>query len=756
MPIWRRAHAVAPNVIELGGVAPDAKPENAYVGFTNRLRKLKRLNAAPREEKATELKSYRTEALKSGYHRKEPYRSPLLDVQFPYVHNEFLFNSARKIGPLAQISHLVFVPLYVDRLSGDDAKMEMPVFRGDPMKLLDRGTRQTLNWMWRRAIHDAHPRDDFRGGKDDILHHVTEVPDYSEPYATPKRYILDAKKEALAKSSEAARAETEEYDSFFHRSGYSNILANTAEFFWRASQHRKGHFRWARHDRPYQTFTFTNEYSRTLDEQSAPIPLGSEEWTKVIIEAIKQDRDDPNIRFPFDHNAMQDLKSDMFGKVLGQYAHGANVLVLPLKLFLDSEIAPRFAPHLPPTSLLNHLVQLAPDGLLSDDAAHRWQRFVNAPDADGLWDSEFRALMRSFQDNAVRTAQRDALVVGATRKFLLKNCLLADPRDRFDSEFVGYKCMGGRAYVFTDVRNRPHKKKAEHDGLFSRTVIIDCGLSHHERGRLVQTITEFASERILSVQSLARFRLLHHALNVVQTRVSLALACYQSNVEQHEESLPSEYIDLVQRQADVCGPEGLLNSLEFLSSCLSVLNDVVEGGIMDRSHASGSTHHAILKKLDSIRQESLQGFQSLSEYLERRSARPLRTIARVGERYEMLRLRITQIAELVNVRMQVGQSESQQKGIVLGAIITLGAMILAVLALPHPLGTWLEELKWGSYKSAVGISVVIGLLILIVFWAYRKVWYRLPSRKRQRNVKWALEQIKRNRSNGETYEVLKK
>jgi hypothetical protein len=709
-------------------VAPDAKPQNAHESLQLRLRQLTRLVRDTAQNRAALLSKYRKEASAASYTGPEPFRSPYLEELFPYIHNEFLFNSARKIGPLAQVSHLVFAPVYVDRMPADSDGRSSSIFPNDPMKVLDYGTSATLRWLWKRAIHATDPKSDFRGGKDDIFELIQGLQDFSEPYATPKRYIYAIKDLANELCSKEARNETQEHDNYFRRSGYSNILANSVEFFWRASRGRKGHFRWARHDRPYQTFTFSNEYARTADKDADPVPLGSEDWTKAIVAAIGGGPEDGVRKLPFDLNALQDLKLDVFGRVMGRYTHGANLLVLPLKLFLNHEIAPRYADSKLRVSLLENLLKSAPRQSVNDFIVEKWRNWASKPDADGLWDEEFRDLMRGFQGNEARAAQLDSLVIGATLDFLLEHCFLADENDRFDSEFVGYKCMGGRAYVFTDVRNRPHRKKAEHEGLFSRTVIIDCGLNNYERGRLIQTITEFATERVMSLQWLARFRLVHHALNVVQTRVSVAFSNYQSDEPQSEETLP------FQRTRVLYGAEGLLNSLEFLSSCLSILNDVIEGGIMDRSSASLPAHNAILNKLESIREQPLQGYQSLSEYLERRYARPLRTIARVGERYEMLRRRITEIAELVNVRMQAEQNERQVSGIVAGIVITVLAMILALVALPHPLGETIKELGWGNaYVRAVMISGAIGVFYFLFFLRYRP---KFPNAKRRRAQKY--------------------
>jgi hypothetical protein len=711
---FRRWRADAPDITQLGGVAPDAAPTNSYISLLLRLRALSTLiRDEDTARRSQALKEYRDTALAAKPQPDAVSHPSYTDRLFPYIHNEFLFNSARKIGPLAQITHLAFAPLYTDRQLHSNSS--------DPLKQLDEGTYETLCWLWRRAIHDgargeAENRDDFRGGKDDIFQYVQELVDFSEPYITPKRYINIVKSEARARSSKPAIDETDRYDSYVEKSGFSNIGANTVEFLWRAVAGRKGHFRWARHDRPYQTFTFTNEYAR-IDNENGPVaPLGSEDWTNDVLAALKNKDGWNSATNPFATTAMHDCPVDAFRDVMGRYVHGANFLILPLKFFLNVPIAHRYAPNAPQAPLLDSLLELYPSAQLDNLPLDKWRAWAAEPTADDLWDREFRALMRIVSEPPENTSRLDALVIGATRQFLIANCFPLSREDRFDSEFVGYKCMGGRAYVFTDIRNRPYRLQGDHEGLFSRSVIIDCGLNQYERGRLIQTVTEFATERIMSLLWLARFRLVHHALNVVQTRLSLALSYYQNKKPQSEETLPTDYTNRVDTLGSRSGPRGLLGSLEFLSSCLSVLNDVVEGGIMDRSHASGHSHGAIVEKLSSIREQPLQGYQSLSEFLERRYARPTRTISRVGERYQTLRKRITETAELVNVKMQAKQSNSQEKSLQNGTLITILAVVLALFALSHPISEVLKgvaDKQTGSfYFRGIAISVCLAAATL--------------------------------------------
>ena len=441
----------------------------------------------------------------------------------------------------------------------------------------------------------------------------------------------------------------------------------------------------------------------------------------------------------FAHNAMEDLSLDVFENVMGRYVHGANFLLMPLKFFLNCPIDQHYTRETPQTPLLDCLLGLlAPspyrDGLPVED----WRAWARNPTARGLWDREFRTFMRRVRETAC-AKQLDALVIGATRNFLTPHCFPTGRGDRFDAEFVGYKCMGGRAYVFTDIRNRAYGMHEESEGLFSRSIIIDCGLNKYERGRLIQTLTEFSAERVVSLLWLGRFRLVHHALNVVQTRLSLALSYFHSDTPQTEETLPSGYTSKVELIGPPRGEEGLLGALEFLSSCLSVLNDVVEGGIMDRANASGHSFGAISGKLNSIREEALPGFQSLSEFLERRYARPIRTASRVGERYEMLRRRITEIAELTSVRMQARQSNDQDAGIKIGLLITGIALAVAIISAVGPAIEFLKgilgEPNLGpSYYYAVVAASVVACVASLLFIAYVGSRLLRPGPKRRRRA----------------------
>lgn len=602
-------------------------------------------------------------------------QSPLLDRLFPYTHNEIHFNAARKVGRLARQSHIVFAPLYTERSQNDI----------DPAKGLNTGTAETLKWIRTNAIHAERDKRDFRGGKDHFFTYITELFDYSEPFLTPKR-LLERKKEEIVKTlSDEARAKTKMLDEHVRNSGVSNRSTNVIEFFAKAERFENVHFRWVRHDRPYQTFTLTQENVITSDRdkledyRNIAVFLVEEPWFRSYFSGARSTHL-PKSGDPFARNALQQLNHDIFAPVLGRFVHGSHYLVLPLKLFLRRPLEEDKE-----DTLLKNLSKLSDDPTVFEQSAD-W--IANPCVYDGLRDVAFDRALEKIREKErlAKSGELDRLIASVTRDFL-KLCFRNDIL--LEDSYVAFKCMGGRAFVFSNVGCGFATPDSDPDALFSRTVIIDCGMNGFERGRLIQNLTEFETERVLALLNLPRFRLVHQALNVVQSHLSLANANYHGGEEQSDTVVPPHYrkrdcynggnqatVDnggwrtkLAERlrrhgrkqgtNPVLQGERGLIAALEWLSSCLTVLNDIVEGGVSGRAHIMTGAIQIINGKLESIGHEPLRGHQSLKDFVERTFLRPARVIERTGERYRMLRHRITENAELVNAKLQALQRDKQ-------------------------------------------------------------------------------------------------
>jgi uncharacterized membrane-anchored protein len=262
--------------------------------------------------------------------------------------------------------------------------------------------------------------------------------------------------------------------------------------------------------------------------------------------------------------------------------------------------------------------------------------------------------------------------------------------------------MDGQAYVFASIRNgytNPNGEIETLQNLFTRTVIVDCGMNGFQRARLIQNLTEFATERTLALLWIARFRLIHNALNVISARLSLAVSNYHNGDDQRGSVVLPSYFDDLTKHGSGAAPERqrqLIIALEFLSSCLTILNDVIEGGIADRASAVMSAYWAVEGKTKSIREQAIQGHQTLTDFLHRRFIPAARMIGRTGERYTRLRERIAEIAELSNAHLQAEQrdehrDQAQEQTKLLRVAEYFGEAALGYYG-AHLISDWLSDL----------------------------------------------------------------
>ncbi len=652
-----------------------------------------------------QLKRFREKALEHPFETEEYNVKPgaLTARLFSYIHNEFNFNSPRPIARCARICHLVFAPLYTEKLEVNDPSSEGRPFEmpyglfpreDDSFKILRPTTARVLNFLWKKSRQDPAQDDvplsrrTFRGGKDKIFEYVRELFDFTEPYITTKRSVIAYKKKFLDETAlPDALAMTKALDDSIRAAGPSNRLTNTVEFF-ASGPPNVTHFRWTRHARPYQTITLTHEIgaSSIVDQPSEP----------------------------FKPTALDAFPEDIFDDVFGRYVQGANWLIVPVEAFFNVSLgapknprkqagtggflryfkildgtAPTLAQALAKLSGIEDPANLTALG----ENPSEWDR----PNSD----ERIAAIFDLIKTDDAKSSALDHFMIAATESFL-RGCFGQDETGRQygkdahgqRSEYAGIKCMDGRAYVFSNLRNSGSAGDSQAGGsenqsandIFTRSVVIDCGMNRFQRGRLIQNMAEFATERSMALLWIARFRLLHSALNAIEARLNLAVSNYHNNREQlsdketislwdveDEEIVPFDYWDALHRDLvaekapiDPTRPGAakerkLIVALEFLSSCLTILNDVVEGGIVDRASATLGAVDILDGKLDSIREEAIVGHQSLRDFLHRRFIPAARVIGRTGERYHRLRDRIAEIADLTNASLSATEWHEHQK-----------------------------------------------------------------------------------------------
>ncbi len=680
-------------------------------------------NEEERERYATkwrnnQLKAYRDSALRRDAPAENFSAGRLTARLYSYIHNEFNFNAPRPIARGARVSHIVIAPLFAEKVeeasnTGDDGKERYS--EKDPFKRFSKTTSELLKFIWKKSHHEPRQRT-FRGGKDKIFDYVREMFDFTEPFITPKRSIITRKQENLDKfaSSEAIKL-SKEWDRRVEAAGPSNRLTNTVEYFVKGPPH-VAHFRWTRHARPYQTYTLTDEVgAKTVDAHYSA---------------------------PFERTALHAFPENIFDDLFGRYVQGAHYVIVPVEMFFNRplfvtenvgktnaithffEMIGILTDKKAPPTLAKALAILSGDGKI--DAAVRdvggykegharpslESALIDLGNNPAKWDisnsDEFIASIFDLINADRRKAiALDRFIIAATEGYV-RSCFGADESIdgiqvhatnlRQQTEYVGNKCMDGRAYVFSNLGNNHtlDEKGFVREGeqrlsdVFTRTVIVDCGMNRFQRGRLLQNLTEFAAERTMSILWIARFRLVHNALNAIEAMINLAVANYHDNKEQlsrkeilsmikdpgkAEEDgsiVPYDYWHALNRgltlskdvakDATTAGRERkLIIALEFLSSCLTILNNYIEGGIVDRSGGADSSRDMLEGKLKSIRERSIVGHQSLGDFLNRRFVPISRVIGRTGQRYHRMRERIAEVSDLINAKLSATEWHEHQK-----------------------------------------------------------------------------------------------
>ncbi|MAD46412.1 MAG: hypothetical protein CMI02_19255 [Oceanospirillaceae bacterium] len=178
--------------------------------------------------------------------------------------------------------------------------------------------------------------------------------------------------------------------------------------------------------------------------------------------------------------------------------------------------------------------------------------------------------------------------------------------------------------------------KLHSDG-FGRMVACNRGLTPYQAGRLVQRLFELETYRLMSLMSLPVARKMSHELGPI------------------EDSLAT----LNQSISDI----GAEKDERVLLQELSLLAAEVErhrSNTNFRFSASVAYHDLVRDRLNQLREEPIDGMQSLREFLERRLTPGIKTCNSVRDRLEDLSWRILRTTSMLRTRVDLSiQAQNQ-------------------------------------------------------------------------------------------------
>jgi len=187
---------------------------------------------------------------------------------------------------------------------------------------------------------------------------------------------------------------------------------------------------------------------------------------------------------------------------------------------------------------------------------------------------------------------------------------------------IGSAVSGGAASVFTDYRIDP-------DG-FSRLLIHDNSLGEHQAGLLAQRLLEVVTYGTMALLALPTAREIGPEIARCERELADATAAMAEPGSNDEE-------------------RGLLNQLLQLASSIERLLATTSY----RFRAAQAYHALVQTRIQELREERIDGLQTLAEFMERRLSPAMRTCSAVHERLENVSQRLARASNLLRTRVDI-------------------------------------------------------------------------------------------------------
>jgi len=194
---------------------------------------------------------------------------------------------------------------------------------------------------------------------------------------------------------------------------------------------------------------------------------------------------------------------------------------------------------------------------------------------------------------------------------------------------AGALVAGGAAKVWTDFRI--------HGDGFSRILIQDSGLLSRQAGRLVQRLCEIEQYRMLALLALPLAQSYGQKLKALESTLSEVTASITeiNALEDERRMLDS----LTRLAADV----------EKISSATSY-----------RFSAARAYHEIVQQRIDDLREDRIEGVQTLNEFMERRLLPAMQTCRSVERRIQARAQSVARASNLLRTRVDISMEEQSR------------------------------------------------------------------------------------------------
>lgn len=215
-------------------------------------------------------------------------------------------------------------------------------------------------------------------------------------------------------------------------------------------------------------------------------------------------------------------------------------------------------------------------------------------------------------------------------KLLVGLHIVVEKADRSDEEIsrlfdhnglTGSRVLGGTAQVWTDFRL--------HGDGFGRMLVKDQGMEPLQAGRLVQRLKEIEVYRMMALLAFPMAHCATPKVSEIDTRLSDITAEMASKTQTDDEETLSKLTDLAAQTEEMAA------SLNY------------------RFSAARAYYRIVQARLTELREERVEGVQTITEFMERRLAPAMRTCQNIGDRLEVLSKRVARANNLLRTRVDI-------------------------------------------------------------------------------------------------------
>lgn len=198
---------------------------------------------------------------------------------------------------------------------------------------------------------------------------------------------------------------------------------------------------------------------------------------------------------------------------------------------------------------------------------------------------------------------------------------------------VGSAVVGGAASAWSDL-------KIHADG-YIRFLVRDCSLSENQAGRLAKRALEISAYRSMALIGFPLAREVSGPLSEADRRLAAAAASMANPDSCRDPAFESKLLaDLTRLAAEI---------------------EEISARTTYRFEASRAYYRMVTQRLEQLRQQRIEGFQTFSEFLDARLAPAIATCAATQQRQSDLAERAARLTSLLRARVEVTLQEQNRR-----------------------------------------------------------------------------------------------